>query len=63
MKTHIKHLSPMPALIAGLVLMSAGPVTAQVFKTLHTFTGGSDGANRYACGLLLLDNTLYGSAY
>ena len=61
MKTHIKRLSPLPALIAGLVLLLAGPVTAQVFKTLHTFTGGSDGANPFA-GLILSGNTLYGTA-
>ena len=61
MKRRIKHLTPLPALIAGLVLMLAGPVTAQVFKTLHTFTGGSDGANPFA-GLILSGSTLYGTA-
>ena len=61
MKRRIRHLSPLPALIAALVLMLAGPVTAQVFKTLHTFGGGSDGANPFA-GLILSGNTLYGMA-
>ena len=36
-------------------------VTAQAFTTLHSFTGGSDGANPYA-GLILSGNTLYGTA-
>ena len=63
MKTCIKHLPPLPALIAGLVLILAGPATAQVFKTLHTFTGASDGANPSWGGLLLSGNTLYGAAY
>src|ERR1035437_3483474 len=61
MKTRTKHLSPLPALIAGLGLILAGPVSAQVFKTLHTFTGGSDGANPFA-GLILSGNALYGTA-
>src|ERR1039458_1896331 len=41
--------------------MTAAHLTAQVFTTLHTFTGGSDGANPYA-GLILSGNTLYGAA-
>jgi uncharacterized repeat protein (TIGR03803 family) len=61
MKTHIKRLSPLPALIAGLVLLLAGPVTAQVFTTLHSFYGVRDGANPFA-GLILSGNTLYGTA-
>jgi hypothetical protein len=61
MKMRIQHLSPLPALVAGLVLILAGPVTAQVFKTFHTFTGGSDGANPIA-GLILSGSTLYGTA-
>jgi len=32
------------------------------FKTLHSFTAGSDGANPQG-GLILLSNTLYGSTY
>ena len=31
------------------------------FTNLHSFTGGSDGANPYA-GLILSGNTLYGTA-
>jgi uncharacterized repeat protein (TIGR03803 family) len=41
--------------------MTAAHLTAQVFTTLHTFTGGSDGANPYG-GLILSGNTLYGAA-
>jgi uncharacterized repeat protein (TIGR03803 family) len=62
MKTHIKNLFVLPVLMAGLgLMMLAGPATAQVFKTLHTFTGGSDGANPFA-GLILSGSTLYGTA-
>jgi uncharacterized repeat protein (TIGR03803 family) len=50
----------LPALIAGLGLISAGRVTAQTFTTLHTFTG-SDGTGPQA-GLILSGNTLYGVA-
>jgi uncharacterized repeat protein (TIGR03803 family) len=32
------------------------------FTTLHSFTGGSDGADPIA-GLIRVDNTLYGAAY
>jgi uncharacterized repeat protein (TIGR03803 family) len=42
--------------------MTAAHLTAQVFTTLHSFTGGSDGANPYG-GLILSGNTLYGTAY
>jgi uncharacterized repeat protein (TIGR03803 family) len=61
MKTLIKQLSPIPALITGLVLILAGQATAQVFKTLHTFTGGSDGSGPVV-GVILSGNTLYGTA-
>src|ERR1035437_3649577 len=60
MKTCIKNLFLLPALIAGLGLTPAGRVTAQTFTTLHSFTGDS-GANPWA-GLLLSGNTLYGTA-
>jgi uncharacterized repeat protein (TIGR03803 family) len=70
MKTHIKILLFLPALIVGLGLLPAGRVTAQTFTTLHSFTAGSgsfpnvtnnDGA--YPCaGLILSGNTLYGTA-
>ncbi len=61
----------LPVLIAALGLIGAGRVTAQTFKTLHSFTAGSgsfpyvtnsDGANPYA-GLILSGNTLYGTAF
>jgi uncharacterized repeat protein (TIGR03803 family) len=42
--------------------MTAAHLTAQVFTTLHSFTGGSDGASPDA-GLVLSGNTLYGAAY
>src|SRR6516164_3503317 len=48
------------ALIASLSLIPAGPVAAQTFTTLHSFTG-SDGANPQA-GLIVSGNTLYGTA-
>jgi len=41
--------------------MLAGRVTAQTVTPLHSFTGGSDGANPYG-GLILSSNTLYGVA-
>src|SRR5665213_818404 len=68
MKTKIKNLFLLPALIAGLNLIPAGRVTAQTFTTLHTFTAtdfntgtNSDGATPIG-GLLLSGNTLYGTA-
>src|ERR1035441_2680879 len=41
--------------------MTAAHLTAQVFTTLHTFTGGSDGSNPFG-SLILSGNTLYGAA-
>ena len=41
--------------------MTAAHLTAQVYTTLHSFTGGSDGATPQA-GLILSGNTLYGAA-
>jgi uncharacterized repeat protein (TIGR03803 family) len=61
MKTHIKNLFLLPALIAGLGLIPAGRVTAQTFTNLHSFTSGNDGAGPSA-GLILSGNTLYGVA-
>jgi uncharacterized repeat protein (TIGR03803 family) len=40
--------------------ITAAHLTAQVFTPLHSFTGGSDGANPDA-GLILSGNTLYGT--
>jgi uncharacterized repeat protein (TIGR03803 family) len=47
-------------LITGLGLTPDGRVTAQTFRTLHSFAG-SDGANPQT-GLILSSNTLYGTA-
>ena len=41
--------------------MRATDLAAQVFTTLHSFTGGSDGANPFG-SLILSGNTLYGAA-
>ncbi len=49
-------------LATSAMAMTAAHLTAQVFTTLHSFTGGSDGANPCA-GLVLSGNTLYGVAY
>jgi len=67
MKTYMKNLFLLPALIAGLGLLTAGRVTAQTFTTLHSFTAtpfntNSDGATPYA-GLVQSGNTLYGTTY
>jgi len=51
----------LPALIAGLGLISAGGVTAQTFTNLHNFAGVGDGANPGG-GLIMSGNTLYGTA-
>jgi hypothetical protein len=48
-KASIKKLFLLPALIAGLVLLPAGRVTAQTFTNLYSFTNGSDGANPFVC--------------
>src|ERR1039457_3340763 len=61
MKTYIKKLFLLPALIAALGLTLTGRVTAQTFKTLHSFTNSPDGVNPGA-GLILSGNTLYGTA-
>jgi len=60
MKTRIKNLFVLPALIAGLGLILTNRVTAQTFTTLHSFTNSPDGANPYA-SLILSGNTLYGT--
>src|SRR5450432_751467 len=67
MKTRVKKLSLVPALIAGLTLLMAGQATAQKFTTLHSFAGvtgvnvNSDGASPQA-GVILSGNTVYGTA-
>ena len=68
MKTNLKNLFLLPALIAGLGLIPAGRVGAQTFTTLYSFTAfgflsitNSDGRGPLA-GLILSGNTLYGTA-
>src|SRR5947209_5662349 len=57
-----------PALIAGLNLVPTGPVRAQTFTTLHSFTATLSGTNSDgaypAAGLITNSsgNTLYGTA-
>jgi len=60
MKTGIKNIFLLPALMAGLGWLSAGRVTAQTFTTLHSFSGSNDGVGP-AAGLILSGNTLYGT--
>jgi uncharacterized repeat protein (TIGR03803 family) len=70
MKTSTKNLFLLPVLIAALGLMLARQVTAQTFRTLHSFTPlykfdpntntNSDGAT--PGGLILSGQTLYGAA-
>jgi uncharacterized repeat protein (TIGR03803 family) len=61
MKTYIKNLFLVPALIAGLGLIPAGTVQAQTFTLLHSFTSASDGG-RSVAELTLSGDTLYGTA-
>src|SRR5258706_230727 len=61
MKTRIKNLFLLPALIAGGGLILAGLVTAQTFTTLYSFTGGDDGGTPQI-GLISSASTLYGTA-
>ena len=57
----------MPVLLAALGLLLTGPVKAQPFTTIHSFTAlsysgmNSDGAYPRA-GLVLAGNNLYGTA-
>ena len=69
MKTGIKHLFLLAALIAALGLITADRMMAQTFTTLYSFTAtnglsanNSDGAHPYA-GLVLSGGILYGTAY
>lgn len=62
MKTRVKHLFFMLALMVRLVLIPASQLTAQTLTTLHSFTNGSDGVNP-AAGLVLSGHTLYGTTY
>jgi uncharacterized repeat protein (TIGR03803 family) len=62
-----KQSRVLSALIAGFVLISAGPVAAQTFTPLHSFTAGSpitnsDGGNPVA-GLVLSGGTNFTTLY
>src|SRR6266516_4213477 len=57
----VMNLFLLRALIAGLGLIMAGRVTAQTFRTLHSFGGGTNGCYVVA-GLVLSSNALYGTA-
>jgi uncharacterized repeat protein (TIGR03803 family) len=61
MKSRIKHPSLLAALIATIGSTMPGGAPGQTLTTLHTFSGGSDGAQPLA-GLILSSNTLYGTA-
>lgn len=58
--TQCKNSFLLPGLLAVLALLLAGQLQAQTFKSLYTFTGGSDGAQ--PSGLVLSSNVLYGTA-
>src|SRR5690348_13542684 len=60
MKTRLKNSLLFPILLVGIGSALLGQ--AQTFTTLHSFTGGSDGAYPYA-GLITNPsaNTLYGT--
>src|ERR1039458_534279 len=61
MKTCIKNLFLLPALIVGLDLIQTDPTTAQIFTNQHSFTA-FDGAYPEA-GLILSGTTLYSTTY
>jgi uncharacterized repeat protein (TIGR03803 family) len=61
LEASLKNFIFLPVLVGILGLIPANQVTAQTFKTLYSFTGGSDGADPQA-GLILSGNTLYGTA-
>ena len=67
MKTQIKNLFLLPAVLAGLVLMTASRATAQTFTTLYNFEAAPGYLNTYGAipdgGVILSGNTLYGTAF
>jgi len=68
MKLCVKNLFLVPALIAGLGLLSAGRAPAQTYTGLHSFrmASGPDSTNSVGAdpqaGLFLSGSTLYGTA-
>ncbi len=60
MKTSIKNLLLLPALITGFGFLPIDRVTAQTFTTVHNFLSNTDGASPFA-ELILSGNTLYGT--
>jgi uncharacterized repeat protein (TIGR03803 family) len=58
LKTCIKNLFLVPALMAGLGLMPASRVTAETFTLLHVFNHVNEGMEPQA-GLILSSNILY----
>jgi uncharacterized repeat protein (TIGR03803 family) len=59
MKTYIKNLFLLPAMLVSLNLLLAGRVMAQTFTTLHNFSA-NDGSVPYG-RLVLSSNILYGT--
>jgi uncharacterized repeat protein (TIGR03803 family) len=68
MKTFLKNVPLLPALIAVMGLLLTEPATAQNFTTVHSFKGkanfsiNGDGASPRA-GFILSGSTLYGTAF
>jgi uncharacterized repeat protein (TIGR03803 family) len=68
MNTHIRNLFLLPVLLTGVGFMLAGPVTAQTFTTLYSFSAfdpgspnvNNDGATPFG-DLVISSNTLYGT--
>src|SRR6266481_1072267 len=61
MRAHIETRVVLLLLVVGHVVIQSGRVSAQTFTTLYSFSGGNDGAYPFA-GLVLSNNTLYGTA-
>jgi uncharacterized repeat protein (TIGR03803 family) len=61
LKSWVKKLFLLSALMAGLNFMSHSRVTAQTFTNLYSFTNSPDGAHPLA-GLILSGKRLYGTA-
>jgi uncharacterized repeat protein (TIGR03803 family) len=63
MKTRIKSLFLLPALMAGVALITTGPVTAETFTNLYSFTNYFRNATAPVGGLILSGNILYGTTH